>query len=98
LAGLGLTLFQIATAKNESGEAAGSSPLSIAMSPGQYQTGERLRNAMVALKSNATTVSNYYPLAGGAVLTASTRIPVLNMVASPVNSAIRSVTRQKWGL
>jgi hypothetical protein len=41
---------------------------------------------------------NYVPAVAGAVVTYAPRIPIVRIAAAPINTAIKSVSRQRWGL
>jgi hypothetical protein len=58
----------------------------------------RLKYATSAMFGNMKELNTYYPLIGGALLTAAPRIPIVKIVANPVNTLIRNMTGQKWGL
>jgi hypothetical protein len=51
---------------------------------------------MKAIIGNAGDLVNYYPLAAGAIISASPRIPIVKMVAKPVDQELKK--RFKTGL
>jgi len=59
---------------------------------------ERISRASNVITQNLKDLDSYYPLIGGALITAAPRIPFVRMVAAPVNTQIRNMTKGRWGL
>ena len=66
--------------------------------PAGYTMSDRVNMAVRALKIKAVQLDNYKPLVVGAVISAAPRVPVVSMVARPVENAIVKMTRGKWRL
>lgn len=60
--------------------------------------GERISRAQEVAVKNMKDLDTYYPIVGGAVMTAAPRLPLIKIVAAPVNTQIRAMTRGRWGL
>jgi len=58
----------------------------------------RVEYAAESAYHNLMEPSTYAPVIGGALLTASPRIPLVRTIAAPVNSAFKSWSRGRWGL
>lgn len=59
---------------------------------------ERINRAKFVIVQNLKEPETYVPLVVGAVASAGKRIPVVRMVATPVDSAIAKFTRGRWRL
>lgn len=58
----------------------------------------RIKYATSAAVSNIATVETAAPIIGGAIVSAATKIPILKIVAKPVDNAIKAWTKGKVGL
>lgn len=58
----------------------------------------RLKYAGSSVVANLKSVDSYYPLAAGALVSIAPRVPLLRVVAGPVDRFIAKSTRGKWGL
>lgn len=58
----------------------------------------RIKYGMEAIKVNAGQLSNYTPLAVGAAITISPKIPIVKLIAQPVNNQVKNMTHQKGAL
>lgn len=59
---------------------------------------ERINRAKVVVIANLKEPETYIPLAVGAMASASKKIPLVRMVATPVDSAIAKFTHGRWRL
>lgn len=58
----------------------------------------RIKYATSAAVSNIATVETAVPIVGGAVISAAKRIPILKIVAKPVDNLFRALSKGKVGL
>lgn len=58
----------------------------------------RFKYASSAVGANLKELDTYYPLIGGALITASKRIPLVGAVARPVDDAVARLTGGRWRL
>jgi len=58
----------------------------------------KVRNALKAAGYQATNMGIYVPLVAGAVAHKSKSLPLVSIVARPVDKMLKKSTRGKWGL
>lgn len=61
---------------------------------GTWTTDYAVNIAKVAAKDT----KNYYPLIGGVIISASPKLPLVRMLARPLDRAIKDFTKGKWRL
>lgn len=59
---------------------------------------EKVSKSADRLASNAMDLKRYYPLVGGAVISSSKRMPLIGMVARPVDKMLKRLSKGKVGL
>lgn len=80
------------------GAAGGSAPAVNWLMDGSQTIPNRLKLAFSAMEANAKELSTWKPIIGGAVLSASPRLPLVRIAAAPVNTQIKNFSRGRWGL
>jgi hypothetical protein len=59
---------------------------------------DRFNNTLNAVKANAMKPEIYVPAVAGAAISAAPRIPIVRIVAKPLDKTIKGVTKGKVGL
>ena len=79
---------------------AGSGPVTYVVKA--FQSGVPLGDMLPALvtrsKASLTDTKKYMPFLAGAVITASPRIPIIGILAKPVDKGLKRLSKGKWGL
>jgi hypothetical protein len=78
--------------------ATGKNPIDELLDPAKKTVSERLGYVKDSIVGNVKVKENWYPTLGGALITAAPKIPVVSMAAKPVDQAIKTYTKGKWGL
>ena len=58
----------------------------------------RIKYATSAAVSNIATVETAVPIVGGAIVSAATKIPIIKIVAKPVDNLFKALSKGKVGL
>ncbi len=96
-AGLVLTGAKVLLMKTDAG-ATGPLPYVPAAFKQKVPIGDIASGFADRLTANVVDYERAYPMIGGALLTASPRIPGIRMIAGPVNRAIKKATKGKVSL
>ena len=59
---------------------------------------DRVGYIATGLKENAVKPKTWMGVVGGAVVSASPKIPLVKIIARPIDNAIKAFTRGRWGL
>jgi len=97
IAGLAITAGELVFNTADSGSGKGSSASTWMMDQSQKMS-HRIKYAGACVKSNASDYGTYIPLGIGLLISASPKIPVVRIVAKPLDQMLRGATRGRTGL
>lgn len=66
--------------------------------PLYYLSVTQYDNAKIALKKNVVDPQKYKYALAGALISASPRIPLVGIIAKPVDKGLKALSKKKWGL
>lgn len=97
VAGMIGTVFELAFTSGK-GAVGGTAPAVNWLMDKSQTVPNRLKYAFSAMEANAKEVTTWTPLVGGALITASPKIPLVRKIAAPVNTQLKTWSRGRMGL
>jgi len=96
-AGIAGTVYKIMFTTGPGAVGGGAPAISWLMDASQTPT-NRVKYAVSSMGANLKQFDTYVPLIGGALVTAAPRIPIISMVAKPVDNMLAKMTHGKLRL